>query len=58
MSEKRTMQTISEILTLAHDRAQQAHLPYLGALTPLEAHALLSLAPQAKLVDALLMPAA
>ena len=45
------MQTISEILTLAQDRAQQAHLPYLGALTPLEAHALLSLAPQSKLVD-------
>jgi len=45
------MQTISDILTLAQERAQQAHLPYLGALTPQEAHAILTLAPQAKLLD-------
>ena len=50
-SRERTMQSISEILTQAQDRAQQAHLPYVGALTPLEAHAILSKAPQAKLVD-------
>lgn len=45
------MQTISEILALAQERAQQVHLPYLGALTPREAHAILLRAPQAKLVD-------
>lgn len=45
------MQTISDILSLAQERAQRAHLPYLGALTPQEAHTILTLAPQAKLVD-------
>lgn len=45
------MQTISEILTQAQDRARQAHLAYLGALTPTEAQAILTMAPQAKLVD-------
>lgn len=45
------MQTISEILALAQDRAQQAHLPYHGALTPQEAYAILTMAPQARLVD-------
>src|SRR4030042_1278436 len=50
-SRERIMPTISEILTQAQDRAQQAHLPYLGALTPQEAHAILTMAPQAKLVD-------
>ena len=45
------MQTISEILAQAQDRARQAHLPYQGALTPTEAHAILTMAPQAKLVD-------
>ena len=45
------MGSISEILTRAQARAQQANLPYHGALTPQEAHLLLTLAPQAKLVD-------
>ncbi len=45
------MSSISTILTHAQERAQQANLPYHGALTPQEAHLLLMLAPQAKLVD-------
>lgn len=45
------MTTISEILTRAQQRAQQAKLPYHGALTPQEAHLLLTQAPNAKLVD-------
>ena len=45
------MGTISEILTRGQERAKQANLPYHGALTPQEAHLILTLAPQAKLVD-------
>jgi rhodanese-related sulfurtransferase len=45
------MGSISEILGRAQARAQQANLPYHGALTPQEAHLLLTLAPQSKLVD-------
>jgi len=45
------MPSISEILARAQERATQANLPYHGALTPQEAHLLLTLAPQAKLVD-------
>lgn len=45
------MSSISAILAHAQERTQQANLPYHGALTPQEAHLLLTLAPQAKLVD-------
>ena len=45
------MGSISDILARAQARAQQANLPYHGALTPQEAQLLSTLAPQAKLVD-------
>ncbi len=45
------MGSISAVLARAQERAQQANLPYHGALAPQEAHLLLTLAPQAKLVD-------
>jgi len=43
--------TISEILEAAQARARTKQLPYVGALTPEEAYALLQQAPGAKLVD-------
>jgi rhodanese-related sulfurtransferase len=49
--EQAAMGSISEILARAQARAQQANLPYHGALTPQEAQLLLTLAPQARLVD-------
>lgn len=45
------MGNLSEILALAQKRAKELALPYEGALTPSEAHAILQLAPGAKLVD-------
>jgi rhodanese-related sulfurtransferase len=45
------MTTISEILNKAKQRAIKQGLPYVGALTPGEAHELLKSAPGAKLVD-------
>jgi rhodanese-related sulfurtransferase len=45
------MGKLSDILTLAQERARQFNLAYGGALTPREAHELLQLAPGAKLVD-------
>lgn len=45
------MGKISDILTLAQERARQLGLPYGGALTPREAYELLQSAPGAKLVD-------
>ena len=45
------MGSISEILARGQERATQANLPYHGELTPQEAQLILSLAPQAKLVD-------
>jgi len=45
------MGKLSDILALARSRAQELGLPYAGALTPQEAHAVLQLAPGAKLVD-------
>lgn len=45
------MGSISEILARGQARAKEANLPYHGALTPQEAHQILTLAPQAKLVD-------
>lgn len=45
------MGRLSELLSLAQQRAQAAGLPYEGALLPAEAHELLTLAPGAKLVD-------
>ena len=43
--------TISELLEAAQARARENNLPYIGALLPGEAHALLRQAPGAKLVD-------
>lgn len=45
------MGTLTEILRLAQERARALGLPYEGALTPQEAHTVLSLAPGSKLVD-------
>lgn len=45
------MGKLTEILERAQNRARQQGLPYDGALTPTEAHELLTLAPGAKLVD-------
>lgn len=45
------MGKLTELLTLAQNRAQQLNLPFEGALTPAEAHEVLQLAPGAKLVD-------
>ena len=45
------MGRLSDILTLAQSRAKAMNLPYVGALTPAEAHEVLSLAPGSKLVD-------
>ncbi|WP_395823361.1 rhodanese-like domain-containing protein [Collimonas sp.] len=45
------MKTSNELLTIARERGQQAHLPYAGALTPSEALALLRADPAAILVD-------
>lgn len=42
---------LTEILAAAQERARQANLPYLGALTPQEAFQVLQHAPSAKLVD-------
>lgn len=45
------MGNLTDILTLAQERAKAMNLPYQGALTPKEAYAVLSHAPGAKLVD-------
>lgn len=45
------MGKLTEILTLAHARAESMQLPYAGAVTPVEAHEILQLAPVARLVD-------
>jgi len=45
------MVSLSDILRLAQARAQQARLPYSGAVTPLEAADILRMAPGARLVD-------
>jgi len=45
------MGRLTDILTLAQQRAQSAGLPYEGALTPEEAHEVLNLAPGSRLVD-------
>lgn len=45
------MGKLSDLLALARERAQQMNLPYAGALTPSEAHAVWQLAPGARLVD-------
>lgn len=45
------MATLSEILRLAHERAEQLALPYAGALTPAEAAQVWQMAPGARMVD-------
>jgi len=45
------MGTLSDLLRLAEQRAQELKLPYQGALTPGEAWQVWQLAPGAKLVD-------
>lgn len=45
------MGRLTEILESAQERARNQGLPYDGALTPGEAHELLTLAPGARLVD-------
>lgn len=45
------MATITKILQLAKQRAQDRNLPYAGALTPGEAYEVLQLTSNAKLVD-------
>lgn len=45
------MGKLTEIINLAHARAEAMGLPYPGALTPQEAYDLWRLAPGAKLVD-------
>ena len=45
------METLTEILQKAKQRAQEKNLPYAGALTPQEAFNILELLPKAKLVD-------
>lgn len=45
------MGKLTEILNLATERGRALERPYQGELTPDEAHALLQLAPGAKLVD-------
>lgn len=46
-----TSPTPDELLAAARQRGQDGQLPYAGALTPLEAHALLLSAPNVRLVD-------
>ncbi len=45
------MGKLSDLLNLATMRAQEFKLPYAGALTPAEAHAVWQLAPGARVVD-------
>lgn len=45
------METLTELLQRAQQRAHDSHLPYAGALTPREAQQVLQLAPGARLVD-------
>jgi len=45
------MESADEILARARERARSMKLPYAGALTPAEAHALLEQKPEASLVD-------
>ena len=45
------MDRLSELLELARGRAAKLAAPYAGAFTPAEAHEVLQLLPEAKLVD-------
>lgn len=45
------MGKLSDLLTLAQERARAMNLPYEGALTPAEAWAVLQAAPGARIVD-------
>ena len=45
------MEDPQEILARAHERARELKLQYAGALLPAEAHALMQVLPEARLVD-------
>ena len=45
------MDRLNQLLDLAHGRAAKLGVPYAGAFTPAEAHEVLQLLPEAKLVD-------
>lgn len=45
------MSHLNDVLSLAHARANELKLPYAGALTPREAHEVLSQIPHARLID-------
>ncbi|MBT0959655.1 rhodanese-like domain-containing protein [Denitromonas iodatirespirans] len=45
------MGTLTDILSLAQQRARDLNLPYAGALTPAEAHQVWQAAPGARLID-------
>jgi rhodanese-related sulfurtransferase len=43
--------TLQHLFVAAHERAQEARLPYFGAVTPSDAYALIKAAPGARLID-------
>lgn len=45
------MISLTDLLRLAHERAEKMQLPYAGALTPQEAFSVLQQAPGARIVD-------
>jgi len=45
------MVSLEDILARARERARQLNVPYAGAVTPAEAHAILEQDPQGRLVD-------
>jgi rhodanese-related sulfurtransferase len=45
------MGKLTELLSLAQERAKSLDLPYAGSLTPTEAHQILELAPGSRIVD-------
>lgn len=51
MKKENTMETLTEILQKAKQRAQDKNLPYAGALTPREAYEILQKTSNAQLVD-------
>jgi rhodanese-related sulfurtransferase len=43
--------SLERIFAAAHERAEEAHLPYFGAVSPSDAYALIQAAPEALLID-------